>query len=65
MTRVFFFCNHEGLLYGSADKGVWLFRRTLSSDFIRNMERYLRCKTQHVGSLFNVDIMSEIVFKRY
>ena len=39
--------------------------RLSRTQVIRNMERHLRCKTQHVGSLFYVDIMSEIVFKRY
>lgn len=64
--RVFFsFVTMKVCFMGTWTKAWGFFAGYCLLTLFRNMERHLRCKTQHVGSLFYVDIMSEIVFKRY
>lgn len=64
--RVFFsFVTMKTCFMGARTKACGFFAGHCLLTLFRNMERYLRCKTQHVGSLFTVDIMSEFVFKRY
>lgn len=61
----FSFVTMKACFMGVRTKACSFFAGHCLLTLFRNMERCLRCKTQHVGSLFNVDIMSEIVFKRY